>query len=510
MREPAQENALEGLPAKEQQSLLDLRAEANLSSHFIKAEANLLRLPLFALSTKGLRTLDGIECTGTLTRNNETHDFTFRTTRNTSTLYPGPLARATHLAFLSIATDGGFPVENPIDWTWRDLCRRMNIICSGRTVGLLKHAIESTKSLYIKSHYAVYSKSEGRLLRSQEEGLNLYDRFAFAGAELPGGEIADKNYLWLSGWYLDNLNAMFTAPLDYDLWQWLDRRSSIASRLYEFLLLNFYSGTPKLRINYEKLAQFLPVKAEKYRSDAKRQLDPAFQLLALTDVIDTATWSESKTGLAQLHIYRGRNLTPPRDRGQLSLDFMEEEFTGSIQVKELRYQKPPEWVIVVDFYEAWEGNAAHKPTKKELELARQIVEQHGFKKAKDLVGRVAKRLKKQWPDAKTFGAITKYLPDALRDYDRDQSRIDQEHQEQLRRQRERDERQRRENEQAQFEATWRPVWESLPKNERTEIHNSIVDGWPFLRSVPTLAERLCLAEVARRRGVEPPADFTLS
>jgi hypothetical protein len=189
---------------------------------------------------------------------------------------------------------------------------------------------------------------------------------------------------------------------------------------------------------------------------------------------------------------------------------MEEEFTGSIQVKELRNQKPPEWAIVVDFYQAWEGNAAHQPTKKELELARQIVEQHGFKKAKDLVSRVAKRLKKQWPDAKTFGAIAKYLPDALRDYDRDQSRIDQEHHEQLRRQRERDERQRRENEQAQFEATWRPVWESLPRNERTEIHNSIVDGWPFLRTVPTLAERMCLAEVARRKGVEPPADFTLS
>jgi len=509
MTDASQENAPDGLPAKEQQGLLDLRAEANLPSRFIKAEANLLRLPLFALSTKGLRTLDGIECTGTLTRNNETHDFTLRTTRNVGTFYPGPLARATHLAFLSIATDSGFPVENPIAWTWRDLCRRMNIICSGRTVGLLKHAIESTKSLYIKSNYAVYSKAEGRLLRSQEEGLNLYDRFAFVGSELPGGGTADQNYLWLSGWYLDNLNAMFTAPLDYALWQWLDKRSPIASRLYEFLLLNFYSGTPKLRINYEKLSQFLPVKAEKYRSLAKRQLDPAFQLLALTNVIDTATWSESKTGLAQLHIYRGRNLTSPRDRGQLSLDFMEEEFTGSIQVKELRNQKPPEWAIVVDFYEAWEGNAAHQPTKKELEQARQIVEQHGFKKAKDLVGRVAKRLKKQWPDAKTFGAITKYLPDALSDYERDQSRIDQEQHEQLRRQQEREERRRRQAEQAQFEATWRPVWESLPENERTEIRNSIVDGRPFLNSVPTLAERLCLVEIARRRGAEPPADLVL-
>jgi hypothetical protein len=94
-------------------------------------------------------------------------------------------------------------------------------------------------------------------------------------------------------------------------------------------------------------------------------------------------------------------------------------------------------------------------------------------------------------------------------HDRDQSRIDQEQQEQLRSQRERDERQRREKDQAHFEATWRPVWESLPENERTEICNSIVDGRSFLNSVPTLAERMCLVEIARRRGAEPPADLVL-
>jgi hypothetical protein len=129
---------------------------------------------------------------------------------------------------------------------------------------------------------------------------------------------------------------------------------------------------------------------------------------------------------------------------------MEEEFTGSIEVKELRNQKPPEWMIVAEFYQTWKGNDSYQPTKKELEQARQIVEQHGFKKAKDLMSRVVKRLEKQWPDAKTFGAIAKYLPDVLNDYDRDQSRIEREQQEQLRRKQEREERRRREAEQAQF------------------------------------------------------------
>ena len=31
--------------------------------------------------------------------------------------------------------------------------------------------------------------------------------------DLPDGSLAEANYLWFSRWYLDTLNAMFTAPL---------------------------------------------------------------------------------------------------------------------------------------------------------------------------------------------------------------------------------------------------------------------------------------------------------
>ena len=60
--------------------------------------------------------------------------------RNTGTTYPGPLARSAHLALLSLITDRGFPLENPVTWTWRDLCRRMKITYSGRAVGQIKEA----------------------------------------------------------------------------------------------------------------------------------------------------------------------------------------------------------------------------------------------------------------------------------------------------------------------------------------------------------------------------------
>src|SRR5438876_10327669 len=92
--------------------------EESRAAQLIKVEANLLRLPLFALGTKGLKTLDGIECRGRHTRDGQTHEFTFRATRNTATLYPGPLARSAHLAFLSLVTEAGLPIRGPITWKW--------------------------------------------------------------------------------------------------------------------------------------------------------------------------------------------------------------------------------------------------------------------------------------------------------------------------------------------------------------------------------------------------------
>ena len=136
---------------------------------------------------------------------------------------------------------------------------------------------------------------------------------AFASEALPDGSVADTNHLWLAEWYLANLNALFTAPLDYDLWRRLDEKSSIASRLYEFLLLNFYGGLPVLRIGYEKLAQFLPVRPERYESGR-----PAAARAGVPAAQRRGGPRHGRVGREQgrprlLHFRRGRHLDPRRD-----------------------------------------------------------------------------------------------------------------------------------------------------------------------------------------------------
>lgn len=373
----------------------------------------------------------------------------------------------------------------------------MEISCSGRTVEPLKAAIHSTAGLYILSTYALFSKPDNKRICTREDDLRLYGRVYFIGSELPGGGVADTNHLWISDWYLANLNALFTAPLDYDLWRRLENKSPIASRLYEFLLINFYSGHPVLRINYETLVQFLPIKPERHSGQARQQLGTALKLLTSLHVIAEAVWAESRDGLAQLHFHRGKHLTPPTDRGPSALPFLE-EFAHAIEVEELRTLKPPEWTLVVDFYRLWAGLDAYRPTRRELEQARALLEQYGPTKLRALLQIVVKRLKEKWPDAKTFGFIQRYIPEAALAYDRDQKHLEQVRRDQLRRLKVREEQERQQREQAQFEATWKPRRERLSESEHDAIRRQVIGQNAFFERMPRIVETLCREELARR------------
>ena len=480
--------------------------EAALAPKFIKVEANLLKLPLFALHTRGLGSLDGIECRGRAHRNGIAQDYFLSSTRNTATQYPGPLARSIHMAFLSIVSDRGFPFENPVTWTWRELCRRLEITYSGRAVAQLKAAIQSTRGLMIRSQQALYSRGEQKLIHTSEQSLALYNQVSFTSDSRNDGTYADGNSVCLSGWYLDNLNAFFTAPLDYTLWRYLDARSTIASRLYEFLLLNLYGDTPFLRINYKNLAQLLPVRAERYASDARRQLGPALEHLRETGVVEKSVWAEGKDGVSQLQFHRGSRLGLQKARDGAPPD-PHDELSGAMEVAELRNQKPPEWGVVAEFYKLWNGPEAEpvKPSAKELESARELVRSQGLTKTKSLVALATKRMRVGWPQAKSFNALRRFLPDAQKDYERELLRLESQRAELARKTQERDRHALEAQSQSQVQLSLRPAWEALSDVERHEVRRKLLARQPYLAKSPTILESLCVEELVRRAPDDPPA-----
>lgn len=487
--------------------------DANFSGqtqpHLVRVESNLLRLPLFALATKNLKTLDGIECSGEYERGGARYRYVFRATRNTDSRYPGPLSRTAHFALLDLVTAAGLPFRNPVDWTWYDLCRRMGVACSGRTVANLKAAISATHGLRIKSLNAVYSKAVGGPLPAQDVSevlLTLYQKVVFFGGRLEDGTAADANYLWFSDWYLDNLNRLFSTPLNYGLWRRLDAISPIASRLYECLLLRFRRDIPLLQINYPTLAKMLPVKVERYLSDARKQFGPAFALLGEAGVVGRVEWKTHKSQLAKISIGRGRLLDPAAGHpaafpaGGGEADGEDAVAVGDLEVRELRNVRPVEAELLGDFYRLLTNSAAPPPTKKELEQAKDLIDRHGQTKARALVPLIVKQLKDRWPDARRFAAASAYLPDALADYDRLQAQTAQRAKEKHRaheaRERERLDQLQRERLMAE--------WQGLPEEERAATAACVAKKYPLIADKPNLLQQMCLAEMRCRQDADPP------
>lgn len=479
-------------------------------SPIVRAEANLLRFPLFAIGTKNLRTLDGIQCSGRMTRHGESYQFTYKATRNTATLYPGPLARRAHLAFLSILGEHGTPTPRTLTWSWYDLCRRMEVSDSGSVIRHLKDSILATTGLLIESDLAFYSKANQALIRTEQQALHLYDRVAFVGTELPDGTKADQNLLWLSDWYRENLDAFFTAPLDYPLWKYLDARSPIASRLYEFLLVNLFGPAPIFRINYETLVRFLPVQAEKYRSQAQNQLGGALELLRTTQVLKSAEWTESKSGIAALLLARGDRLSTAAKKTPTLGAFSLDELVENVEVKELRNIVPPETQLVQFFYQEWTGAKPMAPSAKELDQARGLLKEHGPQKAKALVRNAIRHMKVRFPDAKAFGAVSFYMKEAHADLDKAERRAVIEKQERERMDAEEDELKARKRAQQELEEVWLPRWKQLSNEKQAEITQAVLQVFPRFDRMPHLLENRCVLELRNRtlreQGAAVPAE----
>jgi hypothetical protein len=469
---------------------------------FIKAEANLLRLPLFALSTKGLRTLDGIECRGLITRNGTVHEYKFRATRNTNTLYPGPLARSAHLAILSIATEHGVPIMNPVEWSWRDLCRRMGVVTSGRTVTQLQEAIFSTAGVMLWSEMALYDKTDKKPMDSRKNALHLYEEVSFHGQVRPDGSKVDANTVKLADWYVRNLNSLFTAPLNYSLWRQLDAKSTIASRLYEFLLLNFHRRIPVLRVNYPTLAQMLPIRPERYFSSAQKQLAEPLRVLTDQRVLAEVVWTRTREGLPQLQFRRGDHLRSPGAENPAFAE-AEGEYAVPVQLKELRNLRSAENTLVSEFYRLWAGEESHRTTVKELDQARQLVLEHGTSDAKKLLPAVVNRLRSRWPAAKTIMAAARYFPEVAQEHAREQQQKRQQHLAREQRAAEREKLDDQQKETRRFRETWKPIWDALPLTEREAIQQTVLTN-PFMVRLaakrPESVEFQYLRELAKRRN----------
>ena len=203
-------------------------------SDTIKSEVNFLVFPFFALSRKGLRNKTVTEYREVVKRGEEQLELIWNVSANPKYGYPGPFDRNVYKAIEQIISeilhrDG--KVANPVALgSLYSLCKRMGVQRGKSIYEEIKQTLRRIRATSIESRGTFYSKEKRKWI---EDAFSLYERVVFQGTELPNGEIADTNYVFLGSWYLESLNAFYVKPLDYKYLKSLE--SNIASRLYEIL-----------------------------------------------------------------------------------------------------------------------------------------------------------------------------------------------------------------------------------------------------------------------------------
>ena len=436
----------------------------------VRAEATLLRIPIFALAVKGLAGLDGFEFRHAVKRGEETLQASIRTERDAALPYPGPLSRRIHMAFLSLMAEQGFPFANPLQWSWRELCRRMGLPNSGRRDGEFKRAIRASWGLKLFG----LQKLDGRVTESWRR---LYAECEFQNEQRADGSVADVNRLWLAPWYLDSLNALHSAPVDYALWKRLEDVGPLASRLYEYLIPSFFKRDA-LELAYDRLTSAMPVVAEARRSHAIRQFAPALDALQAEGIIAQALWDAMKgTGRPKLVLTRGPALAPRepvvRDEG------------GPAAADRAMRDK-----VIAAFYSLLGKDI--RPVRADHTVAGELIARVGVVRTLKLLPEAVRRMKARFRNAETMGALLRYFDEVIRDAEREREAESRTARERNRR----DAELARQGEEDEREAE---RWAGLSDREQAAIRAAVLAEHPALCRFPQMIEANCIHRLAQGR-----------
>jgi hypothetical protein len=446
-------------------------------------ESNLLGFPLFALHTKGLAKRKYIQVTGSkYLPDGSRRDFSLTISRSAQRLYPGPLARKIHYALNDILQQPAVGkdtsrLEGPAVFTWRNLHDRMQVSYHGTTsIQRCKDAIFDTVGATIFTDYAFMQRaSDARVaMPARETGYHVYEKCMFINDPLPGGGTSDKNAVWLADWYLANLNAFMTAPIDYSRWLRMNHESPLASRIYEFATVKFNRSIPFLQINYPYFVSFLPATAHTYLADAQRQLEAPFEIARLHDVIADVEWSTSRDGQIQLRLHPGsaiRGRAGPRRQTEVPGD--EADF-DRLTVFEAHNDESSESELVRRFHSLRFDRSNHRPIAAELSYARELLTTFNPALLHRLLPKIADTVREQFPSGKLLNAARPYVEELIAQQHRQATTREKAAEDTLRlqdveQQTTKDKQQRKTD-----EANLRAAWRTLPHDQQQRHYDAAI------------------------------------
>lgn len=198
-----------------------------------------------------------------------------------------------YLAFQKIIERNKFDngkVQNPISFTTAELLKLLGKTDAGINYKDVQEWLEVMKVTTIKSQGAVYLAGKKR---TASDMFSIFDRAKTIGDELDDGTIADKNYVWLSAWFLENLNNYYLLPIDFENYKLL--KNNISKALIPLLQIWLYASREVGRFEkrYSEICQTLNITEYKHLSDIKRKFGDSLDELVEHQYLES--WEIEKT-----------------------------------------------------------------------------------------------------------------------------------------------------------------------------------------------------------------------
>jgi hypothetical protein len=168
-------------------------------------------------------------------------------------------------------------IKNPVGFTSAELLRILGLkLNAGKNYDDIVEWARRMTLTGICSEGVVYFA--GRKMWVSDT-FHVFERFVSVGNQMPDGNLADQNYLWLSDWQLENINNNHLFPLDLETYKQL--KNHIAKALVPLLQIWLYATREggSFEKRYEDLCQLLKIRQYRHLSKIKEKLGPSLEEL---------------------------------------------------------------------------------------------------------------------------------------------------------------------------------------------------------------------------------------
>lgn len=269
------------------------KSEALVRPDFIKLEKNLVSLGFFTPSSRRIK--NEKSKTIVFTRFVDGNRVEAKVTVVPAALFGLPVTadQDKYFAFQKLVTDvfqQEGRVANPIGFSSSELLHLLNQADAGKNYQDVSEWLDLMTATTIISEGAVYLA--GKKVHAKDR-FHIFDRAVSVGKEIEPGVIADKNYVWLSDWQLENINNNYLLPTDFAAYTRL--KNHIAKALVPLLQVWLFAtrGQGRFEKRYGEICQILAIREYRHLSEIKRNFSPSLDELKAHGYI--SGWKIEKT-----------------------------------------------------------------------------------------------------------------------------------------------------------------------------------------------------------------------